>query len=204
MQRLGVAGGGRSSSQRSNSLGNAAGAGLGEGGGGSAAGGLSHTTAIGKLLHCSLVLSSVACNQLCLRAGATVIGTGTGLGNENDRRRLQTTPAHELVLLSLRTLASLSVPSGRLILLVKVSAATLVPPGVEAPSNPQLLFICRLSCTTLRRTASCRICSPTTIASEKRRRPRARACWWRLFTATAPRGRPPPPLRTFSPGCWKS
>jgi hypothetical protein len=54
-------------------------------------------------------------------AGAAVIGSARGLGNEHDRKLPPTTAAHELVLLSLRTLANLSVPSGRLILLVKVS-----------------------------------------------------------------------------------
>ena len=54
--------------------------------------------------------------------GAAAIGTGLGLGNERDAKRAKSSPAHDLVLLSLRTLANLSVPSGRLILLVKVSA----------------------------------------------------------------------------------
>jgi hypothetical protein len=53
--------------------------------------------------------------------GAAVIGSAMGLGNEHDRKHQPSTAAHELVLLSLRTLANLSVPSGRLILLVKVS-----------------------------------------------------------------------------------
>jgi hypothetical protein len=53
-------------------------------------------------------------------AGAAVIGSGLGLGSERDKKRAPFSPAHELVLLSLRTLANLSVPSGRLILLVKV------------------------------------------------------------------------------------
>jgi len=48
-----------------------------------------------------------------------VIGSGLGLGSERDKKR-HVSPAHDLVLLSLKTLSYLSVPSGRLILLIKV------------------------------------------------------------------------------------
>ena len=51
--------------------------------------------------------------------GAVAIGTGLGLGSERDKNR-RVSPMHDLVLLSLKTLSYLSVPSGRLILLIKV------------------------------------------------------------------------------------
>lgn len=51
--------------------------------------------------------------------GASVIGSGLGLGNERDKKR-HVSAAHALVLLSLKTLSYLSVPSSRLILLIKV------------------------------------------------------------------------------------
>jgi hypothetical protein len=74
-----------------------------------------------SLLHAPNFFPSLPPSLFHGNAGAAVIGSAMGLGNEHDRKLPPTTAAHELVLLSLRTLANLSVPSGRLILLVKVS-----------------------------------------------------------------------------------
>lgn len=98
MQRLGVAGGGSRSSNN-------------------------YTT--NKAINNAFDENSTSQNVLALQQGAgtaigaSVIGSGLGLGNERDKKR-HVSAAHALVLLSLKTLSYLSVPSSRLILLIKV------------------------------------------------------------------------------------
>ncbi len=98
MQRLGVAGGGSRSSNN-------------------------YTP--NKAINNASEENSAAQNVLALQQGAgtaigaSVIGSGLGLGNERDKKR-HVSAAHALVLLSLKTLSYLSVPSSRLILLIKV------------------------------------------------------------------------------------
>lgn len=60
-----------------------------------------------------------------------MIGTGQGLGSERDKKRMAS-PAHDLVQLSLRTLSYLSVPSGRLILLIKVCVIAVFPSPITS------------------------------------------------------------------------
>ena len=66
--------------------------------------------------------------------GSAVIGSGLGLGSERDKKR-HVSPAHDLVLLSLKTLSYLSVPSGRLILLIKVSICNCMLVHIKCPAR---------------------------------------------------------------------